>query len=529
MTPLTPARRRIVLVMATLASMLLVVDITIVSVGLPRIQADLGGTLAGVQWVIIAYALALGASLQTVGGLSDRYGRRRVFILGIAVFTLASLACGAAPSVLALNVFRLLQGVGAAMVMVNSLALISQTHEGQERNMAIAIWSTALSASGAAAPVLGGLIVDYTDWRWMFLINVPIGLVAFLLAVTRLPAEEPTRRSGRLDLPGALLLVAALALVNLGLTRGEDQGWAAPATLGLFAATALAAGVFIAVERRASDPMLDLSLFRTPSFTAAALMSFLTRVVTIGGSVYFVLYFQVALGRSPFESGLLLLPVFLLQIPAGILAGKAMARFSAARIIITGYSAKLLAAVLLALVFVPDASVWSLVGPLALWGLGGGIASAPIMAVGMGAVPAERHGMASGTINSLFSIGAATGTALLGVVYKARIGAAAAADPALAEGERADVAHAAATGDVDRIAELTSGAARNVAEVVERAVASGASAVMFTAAGVAVLTLLIAATMVRQSDISGDEEEAESEGGGAEHRADRGPGTGEES
>ncbi|WP_346012158.1 MFS transporter, partial [Streptomyces sp. SID3343] len=411
---------RLVLVLVTVASVLLVVDITMVSVGLLRIQEDLNGSTAGLQWVIVAYTLTFGACLQTAGSVSDRIGRRPVFLGGIALFTLSSLACGLAPDVVVLDAFRGLQGVGAAMLLATALPLIAQAYQGQRRNMAIATWGSTLGACAAVAPLIGGLLVDVANWRWMFLVNVPIGITAFALAAAKLPRDRPTAVAGGIDWAGAVALVGMWGLLNLAVTRGGDQGWTSASTLGQFLGASLLLGVFIVVERRAAAPMLDLGLFRIPTFVGAVSISFLSRFVTVGSSVYFLLYFQGALGMSPFESGLLLLPVFVPQLAMGLVAGRLQARFPAARIIAAGFTTLALGALWMGLSFAPDASWPALLPGLLVWGVGSGIASSPLMSIAVNTVPAERAGMASGTANGLFPIGAGVGIAVLGVLFDAR-------------------------------------------------------------------------------------------------------------
>ncbi|MGW1988895.1 DHA2 family efflux MFS transporter permease subunit [Embleya sp. NPDC001921] len=493
---------RVVLFLVTLASVLLVVDITMVSVGLPRIQDDLNGSLAGLQWVIVAYSLTFGAFLQTAGSVSDRIGRRPVFLTGIALFTLSSLACGLAPNVLLLDAFRGVQGIGAAMLLATGLPLIANAYQGQRRNMAIATWGSTLGACAAVAPLLGGVLVDVANWRWMFLVNVPIGIGAFALAAARLPRDRPAPPAGRIDWVGAATLVAMWGLLNLTVTRGAEQGWTHPLTVGGFAATALLSTAFVAIERRVAAPMLDLALFRIPTFVGAVSISFLSRFVTVGSSVYFLLYFQGALGLSPLASGLLLLPIFIPQLCLGLVAGRLQSRLAAAHIIAAGFATLALGALLMGLSFSPDASWPAFLPGLLVWGVGSGLASSPVMSIAVNTVPAERAGMASGTANGLFPIGAAVGIAVLGVPFAARFDAVVGARAGVPDAVRERIVAAARDGDADRVRDLTPArGGEAVTAAIEHAYAAGASVVMYGVAALALATAALALLLVRQRDL----------------------------
>ncbi|MFD4012437.1 MFS transporter [Streptomyces albidoflavus] len=416
---------RAVLALVIAASSLVVIDMTIVAIGLPDIRRDLGGSLADIQWVMVAYLITMGAVTQVMGSLSDAVGRRRVFLFGAALFTAASLACGLAPGVYVLDVARAVQGVGGAILMVNALPLLSHQFAGERRNMAISTWGSAATAVGLLAPLLGGVLVEWLSWRALFLVNLPVGLAILALGLRHLPADTPAPGAVRtVRRPGALLLVAALGLGNFALLRGADQGWTSAATL-FQSATALALlALFLRGESRAEAPLFDLALFRAPAFTGAALAVFMSRVLTIGGTVYFVQYFHDALHLGPVAIGLLLAPVFLAQMAAGMAGGKLLTRFAPGHVIATGYACKAAGAALLALAFPSAAAAahpWLLALPLLVWGTGGGIAGAPVMAVAMNVTGRDRAGMVSGTITSLASIGAGLGTAALGVLYASRL------------------------------------------------------------------------------------------------------------
>ncbi|ONI76443.1 MFS transporter [Actinosynnema sp. ALI-1.44] len=496
-------------------SLLVVIDIVIVAVGLPGIQAELGGSLSSTQWVIVAYTVTMGAVTQVVGSLSDRLGRRRVYLTGIVLFTLSSLACGLAPTVVFLDMARGLQGIGGAILMANSLPLISHAFEGQRRNMAIATWSTAATAAGLVAPVAGGVLVDVLDWRAMFLVNVPIGIVAFVMAASRLPS--PPRPDGPrppIDWLGTVLLILSLGVGNFALLRGEDQGWGSARTVVQFGLAVVLFIAFSVVQSRVTAPTLDLSLFRVPAFTGAALAIFMSRVLTIGGTVYFVQYFHGSLHLTPTESGLMLVPGAIAQMGAGMLAGKLQARLAPGPIIATGYTIKAIAAAWLGFAFSPTVSPWLLAVPLLIWGLGGGIAGAPVMSVAMNVVDKQRAGMVGGTVTSLASIGGGVGTAVLGVLYKAQTGSVVAVDPAITGPARDAMVDAAAKGDVQAVLDLAPADTKAaVQSVLDRAIAEGGSAVLLSSAAMAVATTLVVLVLINTRNVPGPNRDPNPESG----------------
>ncbi|MER6943828.1 MFS transporter [Nonomuraea sp. NPDC000554] len=497
----TAARGWAILGLVIAGTALVVIDMTIVTVALPAIQADLGETLAGIQWVIIGYMITMGAMTQVTGSLSDRIGRRRMYLLGIALFTAASIVCGAAPTSTVLDLARAVQGIGGAILMVNALPLLSEHLDGERRNMAISTWGSAATAASLIAPLLGGTLVDTLGWRAIFLINVPIGVAAFVICLRTLPADASHQaRHGRIDWTGTALLIASLALANLALLRGEDQGWGSAATLTQLTIAAALLTAFLLLQSRVGAPTLDIALFRKPAFTGAALAVFISRVLTVGGTVYFVQYFQGSLHLNPTQSGLLLTPVFLAQMAAGMLGGKLLSRFAPGYVIAGGYTCKAVGATALALAFTPTISPWFLAVPLLVWGIGGGIAGAPVMAVAMNVTDKQRAGMVAGTITSLASIGAGIGTAVLGAIYTTRIAGIVAAGPPLPAASREAVL--AADGDIQRVLDLTPAAARaTVEDLLSNAIASGASAVLFSSAGLAVITIALVLTLISRRNL----------------------------
>lgn len=417
------SRARWTLGLVSATSALLVVDLTIVTVALPRIGSELGGSLTGLQWVLIGYAVAFGSLLQVSASIADLLGRRRVFLGGVAAFTATSAACALAWNVVALDIFRVLQGASGALIFANALPMIAQEFGGKARDRAIATWAALVTAAAAIAPLVGGLLVEASGWRAIFAVNVPLGLIALAVAVKHLPRSEAPRRVrlGEIDWAGAASLTSALVLLSLALTRGDAQGWTAPVTLLQIGGGALLLAAFIDVQRRAVErdrpPILDLRLLRIRSFTGAIVLSFLARFATLGTSVFLVLYLSGPLGLGPLGTGLALLPMFLGFLPGGLLSGRLQSTVPYRRLMALGFTLSAAAAVVLGIAIAAGAPAWVLAVPFFLWGFGGSLAMTPLLSTAVGVVPAERAGMASGMANSFLPIGTAAGTAVLGVVF----------------------------------------------------------------------------------------------------------------
>jgi MFS family permease len=286
------------------------------------------------------------------------------------LFTAASAACGAAPTLALLDLARALQGVGGAILMVNALPLLTHRYEGERRAMAISYWGRAATASGIAAPLIGGVLVDLLGWRAIFLVNVPVGVAVLAAAFRMLPADPPAGADRRIDVPGTALLIVALVAANFALLRGADQGWTSAATIGQSTAAAVLFAAFLRRQARAGASVLDVAMFRRQAFSGAALAVFMSRLLTIGGTVYLVLYLQQSLGLSPTGSGLLLALVLIAQMAAGLAGGKLVGRFPPGPVIAAGYAAKAVGAAGLALAFTTTDSPWPLVAPLIAWGVG---------------------------------------------------------------------------------------------------------------------------------------------------------------
>jgi EmrB/QacA subfamily drug resistance transporter len=395
---------------------MLLLDVTIVSVALADLQRDLSASLSALQWVVDAYTLTLAGGLLTAATLGDRIGRRRVFIAGLVTFTAASLACAMARSAAQLDGFRAVQGLGAALLFGTALPLLGAAFpEPAARARAIGAFGATLSAATAVGPLVGGALVDGPGWRWIFLINVPVGLLT-LLACTRLQESRPDS-APRADWAGALTLTTSLLALLLGLIRGNDDGWGSATVLGLLSTAAALMIAFVIRERTAAEPMLDLSLFARPAFTAVALQAFAVAGTLVAATYYVALYLQNVGGFSPFGTGLRVLPLTVAAFVAAPVTAVALRRVGTAGPLAVGLG--LSAVGLLLLSRVDAGESWTVLIPgFVIAGLGLGMGSASSASAALSAVEPARAGMATGAVNTMRQVGAAAGVAALGALFE---------------------------------------------------------------------------------------------------------------
>jgi EmrB/QacA subfamily drug resistance transporter len=401
------------------ATFMLLLDITIVNVALPDIQKSLDASFSELQWVVDAYALGLASLLLTAGSLGDRLGRRSVFVAGFAIFTLASLLCGLADDATLLNLARALQGIGGAAMFATTLALIAQEFQGPERATAFGIWGATVGGAVAIGPLVGGLLTEAFGWESIFFVNVPIGIAAIALTLTKL-AESRAPDPEPVDWAGAALFSSALFLLVLGLVRGNAEGWASAQILvSLIGSAALMIG-FTLRELRTDHPMLDLGLFRKPSFVGVSVVAFSLSAGMFALFLYLTIFMQDVLGYSPLETGVRFLPLTLLSFTVAPISGQLLKRFEPRWFFAAGLG--LVGTGLLLMHGVSDDSSWTaLLAGFVLAGAGIGLANPAIATVAVGVVPAAKAGMGSGVNTTFRQVGIATGIAGLGAVFQSRI------------------------------------------------------------------------------------------------------------
>ena len=413
--------RRWTLIAVCTTTFMLLLDITVVNVALPNIQHDLDASLTGLQWVVDAYALTLAALILTAGTLADRYGRRLLFMVGVVVFTLSSLLCGLAWNITVLDIARAVQGVGGAALFATALALIGAEYRGPEIGGAIAIWGATIGAAVASGPLVGGIITDALDWRWVFFVNVPVGAFALWVAATRM-GESRDPQATRTDVWGLLTFSASLFLIVFGVLRGNAEGWSSAQILGSLIGGGVLLAVFVAVEHMQTRPMLDLDLFRHPGFVGVSVATFCIGAGMFALFPYLSIYFQDVLGNSPLGAGLRFLPltVFVFIVP---LTTRKLAPGASLRWLLSGGLVLVAAALLLMHGLTPSSKWTALLPGLIVAGIGIGLANPAIAAAALRAVDPSRTGMASGINNACRLTGVAVGVAALGAVLEDRISA----------------------------------------------------------------------------------------------------------
>jgi EmrB/QacA subfamily drug resistance transporter len=395
----------------------LLLDVTVVNNALPSIQKDLDSSFSDLQWVIDAYALTLAAFLLTFGSLADLFGRRLVFVLGLGVFSAASLTCGLSTTPLMLNLARAVQGTGAACMFACSAALIAGAFPPQERGSAFGIYGGTIGGAVAVGPLVGGAITQGIGWEWVFFINVPIGIGAILVALARV-AESRDPRSGHIDAAGFVTFSASLCLLVFALVRGNAEGWGSPLIVSLLIGAGALLVAFVAVERRSTDPMFDLTLFRKPSFTGAAIVAFTLSASMFSMFLYLSLYLQNVLGFSPLEAGLRFLPLTLLSFFVAPIAGRLAGRVIPIRVLL-GLGMFFVGIGLVLQGGLDADSEWTHFLPgFILAGIGIGMINPPLATTQVGVVSPQRSGMASGIGTTFRQLGIATGIAALGAIFQ---------------------------------------------------------------------------------------------------------------
>jgi len=394
---------------------MIMLDNTVVNVALPSIGRDLHVTVSSLEWVVTAYALTFAALLITGGKLGDLMGRRRIFVIGIAFFTLSSLACGLAPTAGFLIGARAVQGIGAALMNPASLSIITATFPPRERGQAIGIWAGVSAMALAIGPLIGGLIVDNLNWNWIFFINIPVGVAGIIVSQLVIKESRDTSHEQSIDLPGLITSSAGLFALTFALIEGNGHGWTSPEIVGLFSAAALLLVGFVVLERYQRLPMLDLSLFRNGSFAGSNVVAMLVSLGMFGVFFFVSLYIQNILGWSATKAGASFLPMTLLIILVAPIAGKLSDRVGSRWLMGAGMTL-----VSISLLFYQrvglHSTFWTLLPAMLLGGVGMAMTMSPMTAAAMSSVPVDKAGVGSGVLNSFRQLGGSLGIALMGAI-----------------------------------------------------------------------------------------------------------------
>ena len=406
-------------VITSVALFMVTLDNLVVTTAIPVIRTDLGASLEGLEWTVNAYTLTFAVLLLTGAALGDRFGRRRLFSLGIGIFTAGSIAAALAPSIEILNLARAVQGLGGAIVLPLTLTILSAAVPADKRGLALGAWGGISGLAVALGPVVGGAIVQGISWQWIFWLNVPIGIALVPLALTRL--TESHGPAGKLDLRGLGLSAAGLFGIVWGLVRGNAQGWASTEILAALVAGAVLLGAFVAWELRAENPMLPMRFFRNRTFTLANTASLFMFFGMFGSIFLLSQFFQTVQGYSPLGSGMRILPWTIAPMFIAPIAGALSDKIGGKTLIGAGLSLQALGLAWLGLISTPTTAYSEFVGPFILAGVGMGLFFAPVANVVLSAVRPAEEGQASGANNAIRELGGVFGVAVLASVF-ARLG-----------------------------------------------------------------------------------------------------------
>jgi EmrB/QacA subfamily drug resistance transporter len=492
------------LIVVCVATFMLLLDITIVNVALPKIATSLHASFSDIQWVIDAYALTLASVLLTMGSLADLFGRKRLFCIGLGLFSLTSLLCALSPSSLFLVLARAGQGIGGAIMFATSLSLLAQEFRGRDRGTAFGAWGATIAASAAIGPLLGGFLTQDFGWSSIFYINVPIGIAGVILAQAKV-AESRNPSGARLDWIGTVTFTGALFLLVFAIIRGNEEGWGSTLIIGLFAGGLVLLTAFVVSQFVQKNAMFDVSLFRRPTFSGASIVAFTVSAGMFAMFLYIVLYIQTILGYSPLQTGLRFLPFtvvsFFVAAGSGNLTERVPVRLLlGAGLLMTGVGLLLMRGLTVS-------SHWTaLLAGFIVAGAGVGLVNPALASTAIGVVPPQRSGMASGINNTFRQVGIATGIAVLGAIFEStltnQIAPKLAHTPAA--GHAASIAHAVAAGGAQQVlAGIPVHERAAAALAIRGAFASAMNDVLLVGGILALAGAVLAVVLVRRSDFVG--------------------------
>lgn len=491
------------LIAVCLGMFMLLLDITIVNVALPSIQHDLKATFADLEWVVDAYALSLAALLLSTGSLADLFGRRLLFAAGVAVFTVGSLLCAVATGPLFLVLSRAGQGIGGAIMFATSLALLADAFRGRERATALAIWGAVSGIAVAIGPLIGGLITSGWTWRGIFFVNLPVGVITMAITLWRVAESRDPHPRG-VDWAGLASFTAALIALVYGLIRAGEVGWGDPGVAICLACAAVLLAVFIVVERFSSRSMIDLALFRVPTFGGGSVAAFAVNGCVYAMLLYIVLYLQDLLGYSALQTGLRALVLSVATLPAAIASGRLTNRVPARFLIGPGLA--LCGLGLLLMAGLTAGSGWThLIPGLILAGAGSGMINPALAGTAVGVVPPRQAGMASGMNTTFRQVGIATGIAVFGTLFATKVtdGIVSGLRGTPAASHAPAIAAAVKQGQGTRaLGSLPRSAQQAASVVVRSSFAAGLNEILLVSGIAALAAAVVALVMIRPKDFA---------------------------
>jgi EmrB/QacA subfamily drug resistance transporter len=485
---------------------MLLIDITVVNVALPQIQRSLHSSFSDLQWVVNAYALTLAALLLTAGSLADLLGRKRVFATGLVLFTASSLVCGLSSTALMLNLARAAQGIGGAIMLATSLALIAQAFRGSDRGTAFAAYGAVIGAAVAVGPLVGGALTSGLGWRWIFFVNVPIGIAAVFLTIAQVSeSSDPGAKS--VDWLGLTTFSGALFLFVYALIQGNAKGWGSTEILGCFAGSVVLFAAFLIGELRQERPMFDLTLLRRPAFAGASLVGFTLSASMYALFLFLTLYIQNVLGYAPFQAGLRFLPLTILLFVVAPISGRLTVIVPVRLILAVGLA--LVAGGLALMSGLSAGSAWTHLLPgFIVAGIGVGVINPALASTAVAVVPPSRSGMASGINGTFRQVGIVTGIAALGAIFQHEVSTRTLAAlarsgqlGAVVRGTHGALQSTFASGSTGRLAQALAPRPRHaLVDSFDTAFAGALNEILLIAAAVALLGAIGALVLVRRSD-----------------------------
>jgi EmrB/QacA subfamily drug resistance transporter len=409
-------RKWLTLAAVSFGLFMIMLDNTVVNVALPSIERDLGVGLSGLQWIVTGYALAFAAFMLTGGKLADLYGRRLIFVLGLAIFTLASLACGLSGSGDVLIAARIVQGVGAALMNPATLSIIAATFPPHQRGMAIGIWAGVSALALAIGPLIGGLLTEHINWNWIFFVNVPVGILAIVVSLLVIRESKDESAEQRLDFPGLLTSAVGLFALTFGLIEANNHGWTSPLIIGSFVVAVVGLAAFVLLELHQRLPMLDLSLFRNGTFAGANIVILLVALAMFGVFFFVSIYMQTILGYSAVQAGAAFLPMTVMVILVAPIAGKASDRIGSRWLMTVGMTLLSVQLIYLSRLGL-TATFWDLLPGFLIGGIGMAMTMTPSAAAAVRSVPVDKSGVGSAVLNAFRQVGGSVGIALMGAIF----------------------------------------------------------------------------------------------------------------